>query len=1345
MNSISEQVLQAVEIVVDEKISKLEYDKTKQGKIYSIENINTGEYRVTLNGAHVLAYAEDTSETYKVGEAVYVKIPEGDMSNKKIITSRVTSSSLNESQLMQLSNSIIEVSSYFDELYGNIYDRTSRYGVIAGAKSDLKGKGWVPIFENDSTYQPDGYHGMFQQYSSKYEYIRLKASFLTQFHSTHTKGNYGIEVEFYTNDNGSVSYRLQCSNFNGNPYGFSVYTPQEIVIKAQKNYLVGLKSIKLFQENFIYDKVISYDGTPDKEIIDVANIFVKDIILQYVDKLDLSDVTYYLTIAAPRGMAFTSKVDKLSLVGRLIYKGEDIINKSKVSCQWYERDLSVMVGDDDYSKAAGFGWRPIAGATDSTIILSSADTNHAHQSRYKLVAVYNEETTLTAEIEIKNLNSKYDYFIAQVTEGANIKLQLKEKNTSESLVGNWYLSYPDGSYNSVQQGENKNSILIGDYLTYSSVIFYCEVYNEKGVYLGTIEHTILSSESAEDVTVTYLGEDTFRYDANGDITIEDSEKERALQAVITWKNGYASAFGITWLVLDEDGDEVELPRTKDLAYSPDNAMIENLWVDTNNYLHYNIKQKYKVNYNNNNVIMRITTITEDIYSFDKEILFLKDGDQGTNGTTYITTIRPCDSDGNKLSGLNPLRYNSGWQNYLRLHCYVYKDGELINGALSSRYKFAYKWEGSNITLENKLLLDTTSNQVVARGVPTISADTASKEMAFYAKVQVTITDTNGDKIVTYASYPLDVIIGSATASDINIDDVPSYIKYTSSGLTPSYYSNDINFYYKGIAYNNNIKSLNTNLLTIVERDGKKYLEAASSFIFENVKENSESNIGVLSFDIPNSDYRLIHPIIMYLDTYGNEAINGWDGTALKLDETNKNYIFAPQVGAGTKDSANRFTGVVMGKDSGQDKIGLYGYQAGVNTFGLTQDGKAFFGAKSGGGQIVIDGTSATLSGGGGGDSEVGMTITLADLNPNKTTYAIKVGAGKFSITYAGVMSAIDAEIEGTIYATKGRIGCSSKSSTDGWVIEKNRLYSGSGATRVELNSDPNETYAIWAGNASSASAASSYFAVSKKGALYAKEGNIGGWTLKKTSFSNATNKIGMASAGAFTFWSGADSGTPGNTPTFSGSSYFYVKSDGKLYCKNADIDGKVTADSGKIGGWTITSSSLYAGNTYLYSSGRIVASNASISGTINATTLTCNSGSIGGWAITSSGLFSDYISLYSNGHATMSELEIETTTITYQYDSNGNIIGATVKANDSIGTIGMINGSDGQQTTNNLGLKTTDPNKSIILVSARNLALQATNGGTIMLGEGWDLGSSIGYLRCTIPKERQFGIYAQFA
>lgn len=1322
MNDISEQILQSVEIIVDEKVSKLQYDKTVQGKIYSIVNIDTGEYKVKYNGNIFSAYAEDTSQTYSVGDAVFVKIPEGDMSNKKVITSLVTAKSLSSSQLVSLSNSIVEISPTFDELYTGSYDRRIAYGVIAGSDPAEEGKGYAVIFDNGDTYSQDDYHGLFQQYSNKYQYIRIKASFLTQFHSTHNQGNYGIEIEFYTQDNSSVSYRLDCSSFNGNPYGFSVYTPQEIILKAQTNYLTGLKSIKLFQENFVYDKITYYDGTPDKEITDVANIFVKDIILQYVDKLDLSDTTYYLMIAAPKGIAFTTKVDKISLVGRLIYQGEDIIDNSKVSCQWYERDLSVMIGDEDYDKSAGFGWQAIAGATDSTLILSSSDVKHAHQQRYKLVVIYNEDVVLTAETEIKNLHSQYDYHIEQVTEGADIKLQIKENNTDESLVGNWYLSYPDGSYSSISVGENKSAIVVSEYLTYSAIVFYCEVYNQEGTYLGTLEHTITNSENEDDVTISYTGEDSFRYDANGDIAIEDAEKERTLQVSLTWKEGYGTSYYVTWLMKDESNNEIELPSSKESSYTPSDSMLEKIWVDNYNVLHYNIKQKYKVNYSNNSIIVRITTITNSVYSFNKEILFLKDGDQGTNGTTYVTAIRPCDSSGVKLSGLQPLRYDNGWTNYLRLRCYVYKDGDLINDL--SRYTITYKWEGNNVTLENKETVETSTDLVIARGVPTISASTLSSELAFYAKVQVTIVDENNDdKIVVYASYPIDIITGLTSVSDIDISDVPSYIKYTSSGLTPSYYSNDVNFYYQDTAYNDNIISLNSNLLTIVEKNGKKYIEAASSFIFENVKENSESNIGVLAFNIPGTNDRLIHPIIMYLDTYGNEAINGWDGTA--LDTGNGEYVFAPQVGAGTKDSANRFTGVVMGKDSGQDKIGLYGYQAGVNTFGLMQDGTAFFGAKSGGGQIVIDGKSATLSGGDGGDNSIGMTITLADLNPGGNTYAIKVGAGKFSVTYSGVMNAIDAEIAGTIYATSGRIGCSSKSSSDGWIIEKNRLYSGSGTTRVELNSDSDEEYAIWAGAASSSSAASSKFAVSKKGALYAKEGNIGGWTLKSTSFSNSTNKIGMASSGTYTFWSGADSGTPGNTPTFTGSSYFYVTSAGKLYCKNADVSGRIAADSGTIGGWTITSSSLYSGNTYLNSNG-----------TISGAYLSGGSISIGsGFAVNSSGqMTATNANVTGTINATaMSAYEIHIKSL------SGTSLGT------EYGYLGLVMGNDGVSNTYNIGLKSTSTSASVILESARNIALRGEDGGLFITMGGSVVINANRFDLTGVPKANQKGIYAQFA
>lgn len=1299
MNNISEQLLQAMDIITEEKLRQLKYDKTIQATVYSIVDVDAGEYKVRYNGNIFSAFSEDTSKSYSIKDVVYVKVPEGNFSNKKLITSLVTAKSLSDAQLSDLTNSVFEVSPTFDALYDGAYDASQSYGVIAGTPAGEIGSSTY-IFQNSEEYEQNGYHGLFQQYSNNYEYIRLKASFLTQFHNIHNQGNYGIEVEFYTKDNSSVKYRLDLQNFNGNPYGFSVYSPQQIILKAQKNYLMGLKSIRLFEEDFVYDKIVKNGIVTDEENRTVANIFVKDISLQYVDMQDLSDTTYYLTISAPKGIAFTDKVSSLNLVGRLIYNGEDIMDSKKCVCQWYERDLSVVVGSDEYSKSAGFGWKKIDGQTSSSLTLDATDI--LYQQKYKLVVVYNNSITLTAEIAVWNRNASYDYSIEQVTDGADIKLQIRNNVDSESLVGDWYLSYPDNSYSSVPEGEKKSEIVVSSYLQYSSVIFYCMVYNSAGEFIGTLEHTIVNSESEDDVTISYIGEDSFRYDANGDISIEDAEKERTLQVNLAWKEGFGTSYFVSWLMKDANNKEYEIPTSKELAYSPDNSMLENIWVDKYNILHYNIKQKYRVNFSNNTVIVKIRTITESIYLFNKEILCLKDGDQGTNGTTYITAIRPCNSDGVKLSGLQPLRYNNGWTNDIRVRCYVYKDGELING--NSKYSITYKWQGTNVTVENKEVVTDSVDRVLVRGIPTISADTPNAELAFYVRVQVTIRDDNSS-VDIYASYPLDVIVGSTLASAIDIDTIPSYIKYNSSGLTPSFYSNDINFYYNDVAYNDNITSLNTNILTIKTDNGKKYLEPASSFIFENIKDNDQSNIGVLNLAIPNSNDRLIHPIIMYLDTYGNEAINGWDGTA--LDTGDGEYVFAPQVGAGTKDSQNRFTGVVMGKDSGQkDKlgnalIGLYGYQEGKNTFGLRADGTAFFGL----GEIIkIDGPDAKITGGKGGNDANGMTITLANLKSAPTGEAIKLGGGVFQINYDGTLKATSATIEGQIFAQSGKIGCTSRNSNDGWTIEKNKLYSGSGATRVELNSDKDEEFAIWAGATSSTSAKDSYFAVSKKGSLYAKQGNIGGWILKSKSLSSNNNKIGMASSGSYVFWSGADTGNPGDTPDFSKSgTYFYVTNGGKLSCKNAEVRGNITADrlecdNGEIGGWTISSSSLRGGSTYLYSSGRIVCDD-----------LNCDGGSIGGWTI---------------GEDSIS--------------ASGTILQSDGNIYTRLGRVGMVEGEDSQGTTYNFGLQATGGSGSVIIQATYgngNVALRAANY-IILNGNR---------LTCTVPAANQSGIYARFA
>nr|DAK07907.1 MAG TPA: hypothetical protein [Caudoviricetes sp.] len=136
---------------------------------------------------------------------------------------------------------------------------------------------------------------------------------------------------------------------------------------------MGLKSIKLFEEDFVYDKIVKNGIVTDEENTTVANIFVKDISLQYVDLQDLSDTSYYLTISAPKGIAFTDKVPTLELIGRLIYNGDDIMDSKNCVCQWYERDLSVVIGSDKYVKAAGFGWKKMDKQTSNTLTLDATD------------------------------------------------------------------------------------------------------------------------------------------------------------------------------------------------------------------------------------------------------------------------------------------------------------------------------------------------------------------------------------------------------------------------------------------------------------------------------------------------------------------------------------------------------------------------------------------------------------------------------------------------------------------------------------------------------------------------------------------------------------------------------------------------------------------------------------------------------------------------------------------------------------------------------------------------------------------------------------------------------------
>lgn len=114
----------------------------------------------------------------------------------------------------------------------------------------------------------------------------------------------------------------------------------------------------------------------------------------------------------------------------------------------------------------------------------------------------------------------------------------------------------------------------------------------------------------------------------------------------------------------------------------------------------------------------------------------------------------------------------------------------------------------------------------------------------------------------------------------------------------------------------------------------------------------------------NSDIYVAQALAYDRNLYSSSLVNDWDGVSLTWDEEN-GAILSTMIAAGTKDSDNKFTGVMMGDwsakgDESLDAPGMYGYNKGAQTFGFKTDGTGFIG-RSGRGRIQFDGNEAIIS------------------------------------------------------------------------------------------------------------------------------------------------------------------------------------------------------------------------------------------------------------------------------------------------------------------------------------------------------------------------------------------------
>lgn len=384
------------------------------------------------------------------------------------------------------------------------------------------------------------------------------------------------------------------------------------------------------------------------------------------------------------------------------------------------------------------------------------------------------------------------------------------------------------------------------------------------------------------------------------------------------------------------------------------------------------------------------------------------------------------------------------------------------------------------------------------------------------------------------------------------------------------------------------------------------------------------------------------PIIITQNRYQSEFLNGWSGEML-IDQEN-NVMMSAMMGAGKKnDDDNSFSGVLMGDvgtKSGDsniiDKIGLYGYNRGAQSFGFDVDGTGFIG-KAGGGRIHFDGNNSFIYSQTWLDSHKVNEkdkITIKDVvNTNDQGYITSLKSGKDGLAIDLQNGHIDAY---NFKLTSSKLLLDSSETANNYFQVKNQT----GKVLINIS---NDEYYLQSANYTSnvagtkynlqdGSIDSKYFKVNNQGQITATSGDVGGWHIEswgiyKTTNSGLTTGLQIPTSGDVALTIGAtDSSKWTSAP-------FYVTHAGALYATSGNIAGwniKKINDKYYFGSdWGVSTSTYFLSQDgisaywdsqrspswYLYfknkfgvtTDGTLYASGVDIEGNIHATTITIDS------------------------------------------------------------------------------------------------------------------------------------------
>lgn len=956
MSNISENLFQAMDILMSSKMHDMKYDKTVLCKIESSPNKEKGEYVVSDGSSKFIAYSENTS--YQDGTSVYVTIPGGDYNQRKLIAGRYVEDNGEHftyrapfEDYLDITENLIEDDVPVSTLLAN---GTVKEVIL-----------WSRDFEKERMESgEEDYVGI----GKGYQVLGLSAKFRSWLGALNpVSGSYGLRVDLVSRETATsktdatekyYSFYLTTDDMFGNVYNFETYYSQEKIFDISMVDEVARLQLVFYQKQDFYDKngdpipITKGDvGLPD-------NLFVKEPYLSFgynLNSFTEDTVMLYSFDSLTYTPQASPEQNTKRLMARWIHFDEEgqIVAIDKASeipleakLHWYKFNLTEGVTDE----LAGNFWEEITEPNLLNQLYFKFLPDIAKQNeKYKIIVEYPSREIINQDIDdgLAVMESERDTYATEEEYQAAVETFILEQQSRIMYL-----------YSDVFTFENEVACVNDATVDLVQALqIVCDPKEEGGLQgnycIYDMTNELLNPTEGKKVRKL---EATYKSLVTGEESLDKA-------ASITWKIPitntmiYMPEEGVEYFTIFEEGSEqvpdeimndgnflyITRKGTEDYDVDPE---VTELQIEV--LQHFRIKSYYTQNATNNTIYCSIFK-NNRTYEASTTLAF---GPMGTNGTDV--TLIPTLAD--NASAVMP---GQSINVEAKLYDYENKEIEFDN--------IEWSWWSTDgkISIKNKK-----SNPC------TITANSQPPIYHNILKVKVRHNDID---LEAYLPIPI------KSSENVKFAEVPSRVVYDANGSNAAYYKNPL----RVIKVEDNTEFIGTWDMVLeddVSGNVKYYpyvqnAEDGTSKMIPPSMFFNDLDRGVTLVFNSGKEY-WYQPILIIQNRWPSAMLNSWDGS-LTIDEEN-GTILSTMVGAGKKESDNTYTGVLMGDvetgsgDKTVKKTGVYGYNHGMQSFGFMDDGTAFIG-KMGKGRIVFDGNEGRIASMSRSQNEkAGMLIDLDD-------------------------------------------------------------------------------------------------------------------------------------------------------------------------------------------------------------------------------------------------------------------------------------------------------------------------------------------------------------------------------